>query len=69
MFAKLEVNGDGAADLYTWLKEQQLPNGLFSAVAGRDETGDPLVTVRAMGVIKQIESSRPRRSHDNSAEK
>ena len=27
MFAKLDVNGDGAADLYTWLKEQQPGEG------------------------------------------
>lgn len=53
--------------LYTWLKEQQLPNGLFPAVAGRDEEGDPLVTVRTMGVIKQIERSRPKGVQDKSA--
>ena len=27
MFAKIEVNGDGAADLYKWLKEEQPGEG------------------------------------------
>ncbi len=32
MFAKLEVNGDGAHELYTWLKEQQPGDGETSDI-------------------------------------
>ena len=45
--------------LYTWLIEQQLPNGLFPAIAGKDTDGDPMVTARCLAVIKQVETTRP----------
>jgi glutathione peroxidase len=32
MFHKIEVNGDGAAPLYTWLKEQQPGDGETSDI-------------------------------------
>lgn len=32
MFSKIEVNGDGAADLYKWLKESQPGTGETSAI-------------------------------------
>ncbi len=32
MFHKIEVNGDGAAPLYTWLKEQQPGEGETSDI-------------------------------------
>ncbi|MCH8328739.1 MAG: hypothetical protein IID15_09510 [Candidatus Marinimicrobia bacterium] len=45
--------------LYTWLLEQQLPNGLFPAIAGKDTQGDAMVTARCLAVIKQVETTRP----------
>lgn len=33
MFAKIEVNGDGAADLYQWLKDEQPGEGETSDIA------------------------------------
>ena len=45
--------------LYNWLLDQQLDNGLFPRGPGRDEQGDPLVTVRALEVIQSIETTRP----------
>lgn len=33
MFAKIDVNGDGEADLYTWLKAEQPGTGETSDVA------------------------------------
>ena len=33
MFSKIEVNGDGAAPLYRWLKEQQPGGGTSSDIA------------------------------------
>jgi len=45
--------------LYTWLLEQQLDNGLFPRVAGLDDKGDFGVTVRALEVIRRIETTRP----------
>ena len=32
MFSKIEVNGDGACDLYTWLKSQQPGEGPSSDI-------------------------------------
>jgi len=32
MFAKIEVNGDGAADLYKWLKDEQPGEGETSDI-------------------------------------
>lgn len=45
--------------LYRWLLEQQLPNGLFPGIAGRDDSGDSMVTVRALELIQRVESGRP----------
>ena len=33
MFAKVEVNGDGAAPLYSWLRENQAGQGETSDIA------------------------------------
>jgi glutathione peroxidase len=33
MFAKIEVNGEGASDLYQWLREQQPGDGDTSDIA------------------------------------
>jgi len=38
----------------TWLRNQQLDNGLFPAVAGRDTQGDFMVTVRTLNVLKHL---------------
>ena len=32
MFSKIEVNGDGACELYTWLKSQQPGEGAASDI-------------------------------------
>lgn len=45
--------------LYSWLLEQQLGNGYFPRVTGRDTEGDALVTVRALQVIRRVETTRP----------
>ncbi len=45
--------------LYTWLLEQQLEGGYYPRISGRDATGDPLVTVRALEVIYRVETTRP----------
>lgn len=45
--------------LYTWLLSQQLDNSYFPRIAGQDTQGDPLVTIRALEVIRRIETSRP----------
>ncbi|MCH7497985.1 MAG: hypothetical protein IH971_09050 [Candidatus Marinimicrobia bacterium] len=45
--------------LYTWLLDQQLDNGHFPRVAGRDREGDAWVTVRALEVIHRVETTRP----------
>lgn len=37
-----------------WLREQQLDNGFFPAIAGKDTQGDYLVTVRALTVLKKL---------------
>jgi len=37
-----------------WLREQQLDNGLFPAIAGKDREGDPMVTLRTLSVLKTL---------------
>jgi len=37
-----------------WLREQQLSNGLFPTIPGRDREGDFMVTLRALLVLKQL---------------
>ncbi|HKJ69324.1 MAG TPA: prenyltransferase/squalene oxidase repeat-containing protein [bacterium] len=37
-----------------WLRDQQLENGLFPAVAGKDTQGDYMVTVRILNVLKNL---------------
>jgi len=37
-----------------WLKDQQLGNGLFPALAGKDTQGDYMVTLRVLNVIKKF---------------
>ena len=37
-----------------WIRDQQLGNGLFPAVAGRDEEGDFMVTVRALNMLRKL---------------
>ncbi len=45
--------------LYVWLLQQQQENGLFPRMAGRDMERDPMVTVRALEVIRRVETTRP----------
>ncbi|MEE9465693.1 MAG: prenyltransferase/squalene oxidase repeat-containing protein [Candidatus Neomarinimicrobiota bacterium] len=45
--------------LYRWLLEQQLSNGLFPGIVGRDGSGDTMVTVRVLELVQRVESSRP----------
>lgn len=40
-----------------WLIEQQLPSGLFPAIAGRSQQGDYGVTLRVLTVLKELEQS------------
>ena len=49
----------GFKKLYDWLIDQQLENGYFPRIAGMDNEGDAWVTVRALGVIRRIETTRP----------
>jgi len=37
-----------------WLREQQLENGLFPAISGKDTNGDFMVTLRSALVLKQL---------------
>jgi len=37
-----------------WLRDQQLRTGFFPAVAGKDNEGDYMVTVRALNVLRKL---------------
>ncbi|MBS1271826.1 MAG: hypothetical protein MAGBODY4_00958 [Candidatus Marinimicrobia bacterium] len=37
-----------------WLRDQQLENGLFPAIAGKDSNGDYMVTIRMLQVLKRL---------------
>jgi len=37
-----------------WLRDQQLENGLFPAITGKDTRGDFMVTIRALQVLKRL---------------
>ncbi len=45
--------------LYTWLLRQQLDDGYYPSVAGLDQRGNPMVTVRVLEVISRVETTRP----------
>lgn len=57
--AGFNPSNSGFKKLYEWLLEQQLGNGLFPRIPGMDTRGEPLVTMRALKVIKKIETTRP----------
>ncbi len=60
----LEIAVDGGFDrnhpvvkkAANWLREQQLDNGLFPAIAGKDTQGDYMVSIRALTILKKLYS-------------
>ncbi len=68
MFHKIEVNGDGAAPLYTWLKEQQPGEGETSDIVwnfekflvdGYGQRGGPLRTTDDPGTDRRVDRHLP----------
>jgi hypothetical protein len=43
-----------ARKMFNWLQDQQLPNGHWPAIAGRDKHGDEWVTLRVLKLYRQV---------------
>jgi glutathione peroxidase len=60
MFSKIEVNGDGACELYTWLKSQQPSEGATSDITWNfekflvDRTGTVVARFAPMTTPEEI---------------
>ncbi len=50
--------------MYNWLLDQQMDNGLFPAIAGKIPIASYSVTVRALEVVKMLETTRPKLNPD-----
>ncbi|GJM39658.1 MAG: hypothetical protein DHS20C19_30250 [Acidimicrobiales bacterium] len=65
LFAKIEVNGDGAADLYKWLKEEQPGEGETSDITWNFEkflvnsAGDVVARFSPMVTPEEIAEQAP----------
>jgi glutathione peroxidase len=65
MFAKIEVNGDGAHDLYTWLKDAQPGEGETSDITWNfekflvDAAGDVVMRFSPMVTPEEIAEQLP----------
>lgn len=65
MFAKIDVNGDGAAELYQWLKSEQPGDGESSDIAWNftkflvSPTGEVLARFEPMTSPEEIAAQLP----------
>ena len=65
MFAKIEVNGDGATDLYQWLRSEQPGEGETSDITWNFEkflvnaTGDVVARFAPMVTPEQVAEQLP----------